>query len=38
MSKKVLTWLKNFSTEVCLNIIDWINNLKFKNVKHVWKR
>ena len=37
MSKKVFTWLK-FSTEVYLNIMDWINNLKFKNMEHEWRK
>ena len=37
MSKKVFTWLK-FSTEVCVNIMDWINNLKFKNMEHEWRK
>ena len=32
MSKKVFSWLK-FSAEVFLNIIDWISNLKFKNIE-----
>ena len=32
MSKKIFTWLK-FSAEVCFNIMDWINNLEFKNME-----
>ena len=32
MNKKVFTWLK-FSSDVCLSIMDWINNLKFKTMK-----
>ena len=35
MSKKVFAWLK-FSTKVCVNIMYWINNLKFKNMEHQW--
>ena len=34
MSKKVFTWIK-FSTEVCHNIMDWINSLKFKDMD-IW--
>ena len=37
MSKKLFTWLK-FSTEGCLNIVDLINNLEFKNMEHEWKK
>ena len=37
MSKKVFIWLK-FSTEVCLSIMDWINNLKFKNMEDEWSK
>ena len=37
MSKKVITWLK-FSTEVCLSSVDWINNLKYKNMEHEWRK
>ena len=37
MRKKVLKWLK-FSTEVCLNIMDWIKNLKFRNMEHEWRK
>ena len=36
MSKNVFTLLK-FSTEVCINIMDWINNLKFENMEHEWR-
>ena len=37
MSKKFVTWLK-FFTEVCSNIMDWINNLKFENNEHEWRK
>ena len=33
MGKKIITWL-TFSTEMCFNIMDWINNLEFKNMEH----
>ena len=35
MSKKSLYMVK---IEVCLNIMDWINNLKFKNMGHEWRK
>ena len=37
MNTKVFTWL-TFSTEVCFNIMDWIKNLKFKNIEHEWRK
>ena len=34
MSKKFFTWFKFFYR----GVIDWINNLKFKNMENGWRK